>query len=49
MSQEFTVYKERYIWSNEKNELNKQKHNISFEKATVSATVSVTIFRYRER
>ncbi|GHV96287.1 hypothetical protein AGMMS50293_26070 [Spirochaetia bacterium] len=34
MSREFTVYKDRYIWSNEKNELNKQKHNISFEEAT---------------
>ena len=34
MSRKFTVYKERYIWSNEKNDLNKQKHNISFEEAT---------------
>jgi uncharacterized DUF497 family protein len=30
----FTVYKDKYIWSKEKNELNKKKHRISFEKAT---------------
>jgi uncharacterized DUF497 family protein len=31
---EFTVYKDRYIWNNEKNELNLKKHGISFEEAT---------------
>jgi uncharacterized DUF497 family protein len=31
---EFTVYKDRYIWNTEKNELNKKKHGISFEEAT---------------
>ncbi|MDR1352731.1 MAG: BrnT family toxin [Treponema sp.] len=30
---EFMVYKDRYIWNNEKNELNQQKHGISFEEA----------------
>jgi uncharacterized DUF497 family protein len=30
---EFTVYKDRYIWTNEKNELNQKKHGISFEEA----------------
>jgi uncharacterized DUF497 family protein len=30
---EFTVYKDRYIWNNEKNELNQKKHGISFEEA----------------
>jgi uncharacterized DUF497 family protein len=30
---EFTVYKNRYIWHNEKNELNKKKHGLSFEEA----------------
>jgi uncharacterized DUF497 family protein len=31
--QEFTVFKNRYIWHNEKNELNKTKHGIGFEEA----------------
>jgi uncharacterized DUF497 family protein len=31
--QEFTIFKNRYIWHNEKNELNKKKHGISFEEA----------------
>jgi uncharacterized DUF497 family protein len=30
---EFSVYKDRYIWNNEKNELNKKKHGIGFEEA----------------
>jgi hypothetical protein len=30
---EFTVYKDRYIWNNEKNELNEKKYGISFEEA----------------
>ena len=34
MSVEFTIYKDRYIWNNEKNELNIKKHGISFEEAT---------------
>ncbi|MDR1445960.1 MAG: BrnT family toxin [Treponema sp.] len=34
MQEEFTLYKDRYIWHNEKNELNKKKHGISFEEAT---------------
>jgi uncharacterized DUF497 family protein len=31
---EFTVYKDRYIWNNDKNELNQRKHGIGFEEAT---------------
>jgi uncharacterized DUF497 family protein len=31
---EFKVYKNRYIWNIEKNELNQKKHGISFEEAT---------------
>jgi uncharacterized DUF497 family protein len=30
---EFTIFKNRYIWHNEKNELNKNKHGIGFEEA----------------
>jgi uncharacterized DUF497 family protein len=30
---EFTVYRDRYIWNSEKNELNQKKHGISFEEA----------------
>jgi uncharacterized DUF497 family protein len=30
----FTVYKDRFIWHNLKNDLNKKKHKISFEEAT---------------
>jgi uncharacterized DUF497 family protein len=30
---EFAIYKDRYIWNNEKNALNQKKHGISFEEA----------------
>jgi uncharacterized DUF497 family protein len=34
MEEGFTLFKNRFIWRNEKNELNKKKHGISFEEAT---------------
>ena len=34
MSKEFTVYKGKYIWSAEKNDLNKKKHGVGFEDAS---------------
>jgi uncharacterized DUF497 family protein len=34
MEEEFTLFKNRFIWHNAKNELNKKKHGISFEEAT---------------
>lgn len=34
MDEKFTLYQNRFIWNNEKNELNKKKHKISFEEAT---------------
>ena len=33
MNKKFTVYKGKYIWSIEKNDLNKKKHGVSFEEA----------------
>jgi uncharacterized DUF497 family protein len=29
------IYRERYIWAREKNEINKEKHHISFETASL--------------
>jgi len=34
MNAEFTIYRDKYVWNNKKNELNKKKHGIGFEEAT---------------
>jgi uncharacterized DUF497 family protein len=34
VDERFILFKDKYIWNNEKNEANKKKHEISFEQAT---------------
>jgi uncharacterized DUF497 family protein len=34
VGEKYTLYKDRFIWNNEKNVLNKKKHKIGFEEAS---------------